>query len=190
MFPDSLAKWLRFFDFFFSTSVSCLKALYCEAPMAHFLWTHSLHPGTLPWYCSIFISVLCCSSHVLLQPSHHIYEIFLQDSALILSYAGGSFQLHCKFARLRADTAQTDSTQCSQVIQCILLPPSCLSKINGQKWMNEWMIISSWHRKLMHWGLLSLFSLCYSDRSKTPGKKLSWEFWVTCSVVLSAVLLT
>lgn len=176
MFPDSLAKQLKIFDFFFlNTSVSCLKAsLYCEAPMPPFLWTHSLHPGTLPSHCSISIPVLCSSSHALLQPSHHIYEI--SSKTRILSCTGGSFQLHCKFTRLRADTAQRLNTAVPGNAR--YSPPSLLplqKQIGKNEWMNEWMITNYWHKVNASRFAQLVLSLSFWQIQKCLGRN-SWEF--------------
>lgn len=178
--------------FFLSTSVSCLKAsLYCEAPMPHFLWTHSLHPGTLPSHCSIFIPVLCSSSHALLQPSHHIYEISSKTLLWFFPKQEALFSLIVNLQVL-GQTQLRDPKQHSQVTQGILLQPSYLSKINGQKWMNEWMIISCWQKvnALRFAQLVSSLLSWYIKNAwgETHGNFVS-PGWVTCSVVLSSLLL-
>lgn len=56
-------------------------------------------------------------------------------------------------------------------------PPSYLSKINEQKWMNGLMndqqLLTQKVRTLR---FAQLVPLCYSDTSKMPGKELPWEF--------------
>lgn len=168
MFPDSLAKRLRIFFFFPQYSASCLKAPLLWSSNA----TLSLNTLPSPWHFAFTLQHIHLSA-VQFQPctstakSPHLWN-FLQDSALIFSQTGNSLQLHCKFTRLRADTAQRPKTALPGNISNS--PPSLLPLQNKWVKMNEWS--SATDRKLMHWGLPSLFLLCYPDTSKMPGKKL------------------